>query len=71
MRLQNALTKQLTDEHERVDLQLREKVRYIIVLKIWHLTHAYEKILGRGSQKDQKEQRRDWCLVVWGPAPVG
>lgn len=29
MRLQNALTKQLTDEHERVDLQLREKVRYI------------------------------------------
>ena len=24
-RLQNALTKQLTDEHERVDLQLREK----------------------------------------------
>ena len=23
-RLQNALTKQLTDEHERVDLQLRE-----------------------------------------------
>ena len=26
-RLQNALTKQLTDEHERVDLQLREKVR--------------------------------------------
>jgi hypothetical protein len=23
--LQNALTKQLTDEHERVDLQLREK----------------------------------------------
>jgi hypothetical protein len=25
-RLQNALTKQLTDEHERIDLQLREKV---------------------------------------------
>lgn len=25
VRLQNALTKQLTDEHERVDLQLREK----------------------------------------------
>ena len=24
-RLQNALTKQLTDEHERVDLKLREK----------------------------------------------
>lgn len=24
-RLQNALTKQLTDEHERIDLQLREK----------------------------------------------
>jgi hypothetical protein len=24
-RLQNALTKQLTDEHERVDLSLREK----------------------------------------------
>jgi hypothetical protein len=25
-RLQNALTKQLTDEHERIDLKLREKV---------------------------------------------
>jgi hypothetical protein len=25
VRLQNALTKQLTDEHERVDLGLREK----------------------------------------------
>ena len=24
-RLQNALTKQLTDEHERIDLKLREK----------------------------------------------
>lgn len=28
-KLQNALTKQLTDEHERVDLQLREKVSVI------------------------------------------
>ena len=28
-RLQNALTKQLTDEHERIDLQLREKVTVI------------------------------------------
>ena len=27
-RLQNALTKQLTDEHERVDLGLREKVSH-------------------------------------------
>jgi hypothetical protein len=30
-RLQNALTKQLTDEHERIDLQLREKVTVISI----------------------------------------
>jgi hypothetical protein len=28
-RLQNALTKQLTDEHERIDLKLREKVEFL------------------------------------------
>ena len=27
-RLQDALTKQLTEEHERVDLSLREKVKF-------------------------------------------
>jgi hypothetical protein len=31
-RLQNALTKQLTDEHERIDLKLREKVTYLNIL---------------------------------------
>jgi hypothetical protein len=39
-RLQNALTKQLTDEHERIDLKLREKVR---------INDSYILVIGRGS----------------------
>ena len=42
-RLQNALTKQLTDEHERIDLQLREKV---ILMKSFN-----NRFIGRGSKK--------------------
>jgi hypothetical protein len=59
-RLQNALTKQLTDEHERVDLQLREKV-----------TDFQYNFVGRGSQEDQKEKRGDWCSVVWSSTSIG
>jgi hypothetical protein len=42
-RLQNALTKQLTDEHERIDLQLREKVTD------FEIKFHY---IGRGSQEN-------------------
>jgi hypothetical protein len=61
-RLQNALTKQLTDEHERIDLKLREKVTYLNILQIY---------LGRGSKKDQKEERRGRCLALRCATLVG
>lgn len=41
--LQNALTKQLTDEHERVDLQLREKVTASINLFIYFISGRRSK----------------------------
>lgn len=55
-RLQNALTKQLTDEHERVDLQLREKVTVLSMINVC--------MIGRRSKKDKEEERRDWCVAL-------
>ena len=59
-RLQNALTKQLTDEHERVDLQLREKVTVLnFALRFLPLN------LGRGSEESKEKKRRNWCSALW------
>jgi len=63
-RLQNALTKQLTDEHERIDLKLREKV--CLIVKFLKLS-----IKGRRSQENKKEERRGRCTAIWCLASAG
>lgn len=59
-RLQNALTKQLTDEHERVDLGLREKVS----------AYKLKMFIGRRSKEDQEKERRDRSVTVRSSALV-
>lgn len=55
-RLQNALTKQLTDEHERIDLQLREKVIDII-----NLNHLKEE-----EVRKIKKRREETGVQLYG-----
>ena len=61
-RLQNALTKQLTDEHERIDLKLREKVSNINVTMMG---------TGRGSAESKEEEGGSGCATVRSAALTG
>lgn len=63
-RMQKKLQNQLTNEHERVDLNLKEKVNQ-------SLAHIYILILGIRIKKDQEKSLINRCKIISSAALAG